>query len=155
MLQICKTCHMRIVNCRTSGDSFWRITCHSPKGISTVDYFIVSHEMLSLIGNFIVKEPTIFSDHSQPICWLNLSLPIPSESANQPNVKTFNIPKQFIWNQSSAAIFRNVLKQDDILLRLSNFEETDFNPDCEGIVDLATEQFTKILIDTCSVALSK
>lgn len=93
---------LRIVNGRTSGDSFGRITCHSPKGISTFDYFIVSHEMLNLIGNFIVKEPTIFSDHSQLICWLSLSLPISSESANQPKVKTFNIPKQFIWAQSSA-----------------------------------------------------
>ena len=47
-------CELRIVHGRTSGDSFGRITCHSPKGISTVDYFIVSHAMLSLIGNFIV-----------------------------------------------------------------------------------------------------
>ena len=53
LLEICKTCDMRIVNGRTPSDSFGRITCHSPKGISTVDYFIVSHEMLSLIGNFI------------------------------------------------------------------------------------------------------
>jgi len=36
---------------------------------------------------------------------------------------------------------RTALKQDDVLLRLSNFEEIDFNPDSEGI-DLATEQFT-------------
>ena len=108
---------------------------------STVDYFIVSHETLNLIEIFIVKEPTIFSDHSQLICWLNLSLPISSEPADQPKVTTFSIPKQFIWDQSSADIFRNALKQDDILLRLSNFEPTDLNPDCEGI-DLATEQFT-------------
>ena len=80
LLEICKTCDLRIVNGRTSGDSFGRITCHSPKGISTVDYFIVSHEMLNLIGNFVVKEPTIFSDHSQLICWLNLFLPISAES---------------------------------------------------------------------------
>lgn len=106
LLEICKTCDLRIVNGRTSGDSFGRITCHSPKGISTVDYFIVSHEMLNLIRNFIVKEPTIFSDHSQLICWLNLSLPISSETANQPKVKTFNIPKQFIWVQSSAENFK-------------------------------------------------
>jgi len=37
-------------------------------------------------------------------------------------------------------------------LRLLNFEETDFNPNCEG-VDLATEQFTNILIDTCARSL--
>ena len=152
LLKICKTCDLRIVNGRTSSVSFGRITCHSPKGISMVDYFIVSHEMLNLIGNFVVKEPTIFSEYSQHICWLNLFLQISAESANQPKVKTFNIPKQFIWAQSSTKIFRNTLKQEDILLRLSNFVEMDFNPDCKG-VDLATEQFTKILTDTCARSL--
>ena len=37
-------------------------------------------------------------------------------------------------------------------MRLSNSEETDLNPDCEGI-NLATEQFTKVLIDTCTRSL--
>jgi len=98
LLEICKKFDLRIVNGRTSGDSFGRVTCHSPKGISTVDYFVVSHEMLNLVENFIVKEPTIFSDHSQLICWLNVSLPISSEHADQPKVTTFSIPKQFIWD---------------------------------------------------------
>ena len=44
LLEMCKTCDLRIVNGRTSGDSFGRVTCHSPKGISTVDYFVVSHK---------------------------------------------------------------------------------------------------------------
>jgi len=94
LLETCKTCDLRIVNGRTSGDSFDRITCHSPKVISTVDSFIVSHEMLNLIEDFMAKEPTIFSDHSQLICWLNLSLPTSSEPADQPKVTTFSIPKQ-------------------------------------------------------------
>ena len=45
LLELCKTCDLRIVNGRTTGDTFGRITYHSPKGISTVDYFIVSHEI--------------------------------------------------------------------------------------------------------------
>ena len=101
-----------------------KITYHSPKGISTVDYFIVSHEMLNLINNFIVKAPTIFSDHSQVICWLNFQPPASSKTDSHPNVKTFNIPKQLIWDQSSVENFRNALKQDDVvtfLLRLTLF----------------------------------
>ena len=49
LLDLCKTCDLRIVNGRTTGDTFGRITYHSPRGISTVDYFIVSHEMLNLM----------------------------------------------------------------------------------------------------------
>lgn len=62
--------------------------------------------------------------------------------------ETFNIPKQFICDQSSFEKFRNALKQDDVLLRISNFEKTNFASDCKGIY-LATEQFTKIITDTC------
>ena len=65
LLDICKTCDLRILNGRTKGDSFGKITYHSPIGISTVDYVIVSHNFMNLIENFIVKQPTIFSDHSQ------------------------------------------------------------------------------------------
>ena len=148
LIELCKTCELRIVNGRTTGDSFGRITYHSPKGISTVDYFIVSHEMLNLINNFIVKEPTIFSDHSQLICWLNFQPPASPKTDSHSKVKTYNIPKQFIWDQSSAENFRNALKHDDFLLRISAFENTEFTSDHTGI-DLATEQFTKIITDTC------
>ena len=48
---------------------------------------------------------------------------------------------------------RTALKQNDVLLRLSNFEEIDFNPDSEEI-DLATEHFTNILTDTCARSLT-
>ena len=64
LLEICKACDMRILNGRTTGDSFEKTTFHSPKGIRTVDYFIVSHELMNSFENFIVKDPTIFSDHS-------------------------------------------------------------------------------------------
>ena len=104
LLDLCKTCDLRIVNGRTTGDTFGRITYHSPKGISTVDYFIVRHEMLNLINNFIVKEPTIFSDHSQLICWSNLQILASSKTTSHTNVKTFNGPKQFICDQAQAQI---------------------------------------------------
>ena len=61
------------INGRTTGDSFGKITFHSPKGISTVDYFIVSQELMNMCENHVVKEPTIFSDHSQLICWATIS----------------------------------------------------------------------------------
>jgi len=48
---------------------------------------------------------------------------------------------------------RTALKQDDVLLRLPNFKEIDFNPDSEGI-DLATEQFTYLLNDICACSLT-
>lgn len=65
LLEICEACDLRISNGRTTGDSFGTITLHSPKGISTVDYFIVSQELMNMFENLVVREPTVFSDHSQ------------------------------------------------------------------------------------------
>ena len=71
--EICEACDLRILNGRTTGDSFRKITFHSLKRISTVDYFIVSQELMNMCENHVVKEPTIFSNHSQLICWATIS----------------------------------------------------------------------------------
>ena len=72
LLDICKTYDLRILNGRTKGDTFGKITYHPPKGIRTVEYVIVSHEILNLKDNFIVKQQTVFgSDHSQIVCLIN------------------------------------------------------------------------------------
>ena len=65
LLVICEACDLRISNGRATGDSFGKITFHSPKGISTVDYFIVSQELMNMFENLVVREPTVSSDHSQ------------------------------------------------------------------------------------------
>ena len=97
LLDICKTCDLRILNGRSKGDSFGKITYHSPKGINTVDYFIVSHNMLNLEDNVIVKKPTIFSDHSQITCSINTLSPVSIHNETEPLIETFNLPKQFLW----------------------------------------------------------
>ena len=61
---ICKTSDLRIFNGRTTGDSFGNVTLHSTKGFNTLDYVIVSHELINLFENVIAKELTFFSDDS-------------------------------------------------------------------------------------------
>ena len=80
LLEICKSCDLRILNGRTKGDSFGKITYHSAKGISVVDYIIASQEMLHLVENLIVKQPTIYSDRSQIICTLVKNYPTQKKS---------------------------------------------------------------------------
>ena len=111
LLDICKTSDLRILNGRSKGDSFGKITYHSPLGISTVDYFIVSH-LLNLVENFIVKQPTIFSDHSQLICWINNPLSVPANTDTEPRIDTFNLPKQFMWDNNSRQYFLDALNLD-------------------------------------------
>ena len=71
----------------------------------------------------------------------------------EPQVETFNLRKQFIcWDEVSNGKFIGLLKQDDFLLRLCQFETTTFPTDSEG-VNLATEQFTDVISDICTQSL--
>ena len=70
LLDLCKTCDLRILNSRSKGDTLGKFTFHSINGISTVDYIIVSHVLFTSVQGFAVKQPNIFSDHSQIVCWI-------------------------------------------------------------------------------------
>ena len=148
LLDICKISDLRILNGRSKGDSFGKITYHSPLGISTVDYFIISHNMLNLVENFIVKQPTIFSDHSQLICWINNPLPVPVNTVTEP----FNLPKQFMWDNNSRQNFLDALNLGEIQSRLLLFEETYFDSTCEEI-NLATKQLTNLINEISLLSL--
>ena len=102
--------------------------------------------------NLVVKDPTLFSDHPQLICWATISATASAPPFFEPQVQTFYLPKQFIWNEDSKEKFINVLNRDDLLWRLSQFETTTFTTDSEG-VNLATDQFTDIINDICTQSL--
>ena len=104
--------------------------------------------MINLFNNLMVKEPTIFSDHSQLICWVNIAPSTSPQTNSHPQGRMFNLPKQFIWNQTSNETFLNVLRQDEFLSRLTCSEKTAFPTNSEGI-DLATVKFTNIINDIC------
>ena len=70
----------------------------------------------------------------------------------EPQVEKFNLRKQFIWDEVSKGKFIGLLKQDDFLLRLCQFETTTFPTDSKG-VNLATEQFTDVISDICTQSL--
>ena len=52
LLEICKSLDLRILNGRCKGDSFGKITFHGKQGISTVDYIIVSHDLMDKFQKF-------------------------------------------------------------------------------------------------------
>lgn len=87
--------------------------------------------------NLAVKQPTIF--------FLPLTNSLldkhpsdnPIRAETMPQTKMFNLPKQFLWQRNSNETFLNTLKLDKYQSRLSTFEETQFDPTCEG-VDIAT-----------------
>ena len=115
-------------------ETLGKITYHSPIGISIVDYVIVSRNFMNLAENFIMKQPTIFSDHSQITCWFRISQTVFSPVNSKPQIKTHNLPKQFIWEQNSKEKFLNAILLDEFQSRLLLFEKSNFILDSNGLM---------------------
>ena len=96
LLEMCKSLDLRISNGRCKGDTFGQITFHGNQGISTVDYVIVSHDVLQHSQNLIVHHPSPFSDHSQIICQIKIRATNAFKRNNESTVDVFDLPRQLI-----------------------------------------------------------
>ena len=97
LLDLCKTCDLRILKGRSKGDTLEKFTFHSINGISTVDYIIVSHDLFTSVQGFAVKQPNIFSDHSQIVCWIKTGTDLSNNNYNNSFQEKNNVklPQQF------------------------------------------------------------
>lgn len=94
---MCKSLDLRILNERCQGDTFGQITFHGNQGISTVDYVIVSHDILQHFQNLIVRQSSPFSDHGQIMFWIKIRTTNAFRTNNECTVDLFDLPKQFGW----------------------------------------------------------
>ena len=63
---------MKILNGRTKGDSFGRVTFHGNNGISVVDYILCDQELFRNTNYFVVIPPTYLSDNIQIVTWVGI-----------------------------------------------------------------------------------
>ena len=98
LLEICKSADLRILNGRVSGDSLGRVTFHGKNGVSTsvVDYAVCDQDLLSHVGNFVVKEPLHLSDHSPITTWLNINKKTSYNHTILEGDTLTRLPKQFL-----------------------------------------------------------
>ena len=100
--------------------------------------------MLNLVDNVTVKKPTIFSDHSQIICSINTLSPVSIHNETEALIETFNLPKQFLWENNSREKFVGTILSNEFQSRLLMFEQTYLDHTQDGI-NLATQIFTDLL----------
>ena len=98
---MCKSLDLRISNGRCKGDTFGQRTFHGYQGISTVDYVIVSDDVLQHFQNLIVHQPSPFSDHGQIICSIKIRATNAFKRNNESRVDLFDLLRQFRWAPDS------------------------------------------------------
>ena len=72
LIDLCSDNQMYILNGRTLGDFMGKITCHTPRGSSVIDYFISSRSLSNTIFNMYVHDVSLLLEH----CAISMKLKI-------------------------------------------------------------------------------
>ena len=120
LLDFCIGHQLRILNGRILGDLLGNYTCYTPNGCSTVDYAIVSENVLESILYFKVNNflPTL-SDCHCPIEWQMSASFMESVAKTETTKNSF--PLRYIWSDDSAHAFQQALASNKIQSFVSEF----------------------------------
>ena len=72
--------------------------------------------------NFVVQQPSPFSDHSQLISWIKVSNPSIQPSTSVYKQELTNLPTQYKWSHDSKNKFIMVLQSPEVKRIISYFE---------------------------------
>ena len=123
LIQMCKSCNMRIMNGFLNASNTDDFTCYAPLGKSTVDYLLSTHKLSEAIANFVISAKLVESDHV-PLTFSVTYDAIP-EKMFQPKVKTLNLDRrfQYIFDRNNISQYKKSLTCDsaqDKLAELTN-----------------------------------
>jgi exonuclease III len=130
LVELCIQSRIRILNGRTLGDSLGSFTCHRPQGNSTVDYMILSEEMLHRAQSFKVHDKLDLSDHCKISMWMKCKI---IKADTQGHVTLSPIPPSYKWEDNSIYNFQLALNNPDITQQLSDLQHHTCTPDKVGI----------------------
>ena len=146
MLDFCKCNNLYILNGRTAKDKDKGIcTC---KGVSTIDYFLCSSQIIPLINDFYVNDfSQILSDAHCPVS-LEIKLQLPCEQEHVNNHSSSDESKRVkLWDET--------LKDEFLYnIDLNAFDKINENISClrlernitQNDIDCIVESFNKVII---------
>ena len=156
LLDICTSGRLRLLNGRKIGDFYGNFTyykvCKDKVFHSTIDYAIVSEELVNSTCHFVVHPFDLsLSDHCQISFDILLNTPLSFPS----DVHNFRpLPRKYIWNESSKVNFSNAFKSEAMKLRLQCLVATQYSSDQIG-VDLAINDLNQIYHDVADACLNR
>ena len=128
LLNMCKTDNFFIVNGRIGSNPKCDFTCHTARGQSVVDYFIVDGLLLRNISVFSVNKLTPLSDHCSISINLRLEACATQKTESNSKVKTY-----YKWKETDKMIYNEAINSVEYQVQLSDIKnnlstsDTDIN----------------------------
>ena len=142
LLRLVKMSSLLILNGRSEGDKSGKFTFCNHRGSSTIDYAIVSRDVLPLYKDFKVSDFTLFSDHAPII----LTLSIPNLFTPPVNVKTPKVTFVPQWNSmyehEFSDFFENEETNNELLLMSESLDNDDMST---AGAEILLERFCQLL----------
>ena len=78
------------------------------------------------MANFVVQQPSSFSDHSSIITWININTDLPEINSPRENGNQLSpLPMQFLWEKDSGPKFRQILRTAEFQMLIQEFLDDD------------------------------
>ena len=156
IIQLCKSCDLRIVNGRKLGDLTGKFTCYevNAKTPSVIDYVLAEKNAINDILYFYVKDLNIFSDHCPIVTKLKSTIPM-NCITNEENHVLNPHQKSYLWEpQVSDEAFKIALRMPLMKQKLSEIKERLYNPNSLSI-ERAVDDITKCILTIADTAKIK
>ena len=103
LINLCKTCNLRIINGRKIRGSFGKPTYFSSEGsCSAIDYSIILDNFFHRVPFFIVKPQSLISDHCQIVSWPKTLIDLKLKCKQfDDTYKWKKLQSKFHWNSQS------------------------------------------------------
>ena len=143
LLSMCKTDNLFIVNGRIGSDPKCDFTCHTARGQSVVDYFIVDGLLLRNISVFL----TPLSDHCSISINLRLDVCATQKTESNSKVRTY-----YKWEETDKMIYNKAINRVEYPVQLSDIKnnlstcDTDINDTVQIIQQVIWETAAKSYI---------
>ena len=140
LLKLCETLGLVILNGRTTGDFFGRLTFHG-RGSSTNDYAICSLPMFRYIQSFYVHKLDWFSDHCRVSVKFNKSyLTDWANNDSGSDITKVTPHSKYVWDEESKKSFTAYFHSDGPLQEIQQIyqvvEQNDVDSTCSAITKL-------------------
>ena len=112
-----------ILNGRTLGDLSGSFTCIRPTGCSVVDYFAVTHKIMSNINFLEAHAFTPFSDHRPITLTLKTNCSYSLKKFRKLNEIYDSAPCRFIFNDTNLKLFTDIQQTDEIKVQMKEIRE--------------------------------
>ena len=144
MANRCSDNQLYIFNGRTLGDFIGKYTCHTKRGSSIVDYFILSRSLSKAIFNMYVHDISLFSDH----CMLTMNFKICTDNVLDDSIlgseldkNCIPLPDNFTWSEGAKKKYQEAFDTQEMRNTISDIEneaESD-NVNVQSLVNKLTD----------------